>query len=122
MSLGDKEASFTGSSNWIGAIELSYILDEYLGITSKVGARLTALQACSSRTSPCMYAMDTVSLVVSCWLGRLNYPSQPLTCSMSVGHCGCVTISPTAFMQRLHRGFSCCMLPIAAAGAHCEPR
>lgn len=37
MKLGDKEASFVGSSNWIGAIELSYILDEYLGITSKVG-------------------------------------------------------------------------------------
>lgn len=37
MKLGDKEASFVGSSNWIGAIELSYILDEHLGITSKVG-------------------------------------------------------------------------------------
>lgn len=34
--LGDKEASFIGSSNWIGAIELGYILDEYLGISCKV--------------------------------------------------------------------------------------
>lgn len=36
VALKDKEASFIGSSNWIGAIELSYILDEYLGVTSKV--------------------------------------------------------------------------------------
>lgn len=36
VKLGDKDASFVGSSNWIGAIELSYILDDYLGITSKI--------------------------------------------------------------------------------------
>lgn len=41
MALKDKEASFIGSSNWIGAIELSYILDEYLGVTSKVGSELS---------------------------------------------------------------------------------
>ncbi|EFJ48649.1 hypothetical protein VOLCADRAFT_60450, partial [Volvox carteri f. nagariensis] len=34
--LGDKPSSFVGSCNWIGAIELSYILDEYLGVTSKI--------------------------------------------------------------------------------------
>eukprot|EP00882_Tetradesmus_deserticola_P025693 GHRQ01028246.1.p1 GENE.GHRQ01028246.1~~GHRQ01028246.1.p1 ORF type:complete len:114 (-),score=11.56 GHRQ01028246.1:797-1138(-) len=38
VALKDKGASFIGSSNWIGAIELSYILDEYLGVTSKVGS------------------------------------------------------------------------------------
>jgi len=37
VKLGDKHPSFIGSSNWIGAIELSYILNEYLGVTSKVG-------------------------------------------------------------------------------------
>ncbi|KAI8467628.1 MAG: peptidase family C78-domain-containing protein [Monoraphidium minutum] len=36
VKLGDKDASFIGSSNWIGAIELSYILDEYLGVTCKI--------------------------------------------------------------------------------------
>ncbi len=34
--LGDKQPDFVGSSQWIGAIELGYILDEYLGITCKV--------------------------------------------------------------------------------------
>ncbi|GBF93356.1 ufm1-specific protease-like [Raphidocelis subcapitata] len=32
VKLGDKDPSFIGSSNWIGAIELSYVLSEYLGI------------------------------------------------------------------------------------------
>ncbi|GAX79905.1 hypothetical protein CEUSTIGMA_g7345.t1 [Chlamydomonas eustigma] len=36
VKLGDKEKSFVGSTKWIGAIELSYVLDEYLGVTSKI--------------------------------------------------------------------------------------
>jgi hypothetical protein len=36
VKLGDKPSSFVGSSNWVGAIELSYILDEYLGVVSKI--------------------------------------------------------------------------------------
>ncbi len=28
--------SFVGSSQWIGAIELSYVLDDYLGVTCKI--------------------------------------------------------------------------------------
>ena len=33
---GDKPRSFVGSRNWIGAIELGYVLDELLGVTCKV--------------------------------------------------------------------------------------
>lgn len=33
---GDKPRSFVGSRNWIGAIELGYVLDERLGVTCKV--------------------------------------------------------------------------------------
>ncbi|GJP65223.1 hypothetical protein CLOP_g22136 [Closterium sp. NIES-67] len=36
VELGDKEPSFVGSSQWIGAIELSFILDHLLGVTCKV--------------------------------------------------------------------------------------
>eukprot|EP00967_Tisochrysis_lutea_P056512 scaffold71373_cov17-Tisochrysis_lutea.AAC.1 len=36
VKLGDKARDFIGSQNWIGAIELSYILDDYLGVTSKI--------------------------------------------------------------------------------------
>ena len=33
---GDKPSSFVGSKQWIGAIELGYILDTLLGASSKV--------------------------------------------------------------------------------------
>lgn len=36
MRLGDKGAGFLGSSQWIGAVELGYILDDYLGVEYKV--------------------------------------------------------------------------------------
>lgn len=33
---GDKPQAFVGSREWIGAIELGYVLDERLGVASKV--------------------------------------------------------------------------------------
>ncbi|CAI5979210.1 unnamed protein product [Closterium sp. NIES-65] len=36
VEIGDKDAAFVGSSQWIGAIELSFILDHLLGVTCKV--------------------------------------------------------------------------------------
>ncbi|CAI5949403.1 unnamed protein product [Closterium sp. NIES-65] len=32
VEIGDKDAAFVGSSQWIGAIELSFILDHLLGV------------------------------------------------------------------------------------------
>lgn len=34
--LGDKPSTFVGSSQWIGAIELGFVLDELLGVTCRV--------------------------------------------------------------------------------------
>jgi len=36
VDMGDKPAKFVGSREWIGAIELSYILDTHMGVTSKL--------------------------------------------------------------------------------------
>lgn len=36
VEIGDKEPSFIGSQEWIGAIELSFVLDKLLGVTSKI--------------------------------------------------------------------------------------
>lgn len=36
VKIGDKPAKFVGSRQWIGAIEISYVLDELLGVASKV--------------------------------------------------------------------------------------
>ncbi|KAJ4961545.1 hypothetical protein NE237_021455 [Protea cynaroides] len=36
VEIGDKEPSFVGSREWIGAIELSFVLDKLLGVSCKV--------------------------------------------------------------------------------------
>ena len=36
LGAGDKEASFVGSKQWIGALELSYVLDSLLGVTCRI--------------------------------------------------------------------------------------
>ncbi|GMH16749.1 hypothetical protein Nepgr_018590 [Nepenthes gracilis] len=36
VDIGDKDPSFIGSREWIGAIELSFVLDKLLGVTCKV--------------------------------------------------------------------------------------
>ncbi|KAL3025325.1 hypothetical protein AAZX31_04G173900 [Glycine max] len=36
VAIGDKDPSFVGSRDWIGAIELSFVLDKLLGVTCKV--------------------------------------------------------------------------------------
>lgn len=36
VEIGDKDPSFVGSREWIGAIELSFVLDKLLGVTCKV--------------------------------------------------------------------------------------
>ena len=33
---GDKEPAFIGSSQWVGAVVLSYVLDQLLGVSSKI--------------------------------------------------------------------------------------
>lgn len=33
MSVGDKPASFLGSRRWIGSMEVSYVLDEVIGVS-----------------------------------------------------------------------------------------
>lgn len=36
MDVGDKQASFVGSRQWIGSIEVQAVLNQLLGITSKI--------------------------------------------------------------------------------------
>ncbi|ESQ45722.1 hypothetical protein EUTSA_v10010185mg [Eutrema salsugineum] len=36
VEIGDKDPSFTGSREWIGAIELSFVLDKLLGVSCKI--------------------------------------------------------------------------------------
>ncbi|KAJ9509440.1 hypothetical protein QJQ45_001866 [Haematococcus lacustris] len=36
VKVGDKPAGFVGSSHWVGAVELAYVLDEYLDVSCKI--------------------------------------------------------------------------------------
>lgn len=36
VKLGDKDLTFRGSKQWIGALELGYVLEEELGVQSRV--------------------------------------------------------------------------------------
>lgn len=33
---GDKEPAFIGSKQWVGAVELSFVLDQLMGVSSKI--------------------------------------------------------------------------------------
>lgn len=36
VEVGDKQGSFLGSRQWIGSIEVAAVLDQLLGVTSKI--------------------------------------------------------------------------------------
>lgn len=38
VEIGDKDPSFIGSREWIGAIEISFVLDKLLGVSIHCGA------------------------------------------------------------------------------------
>lgn len=44
MEIGDKDDSFIGSREWIGAIELSFVLDKLLGVSSYFGYENIVMQ------------------------------------------------------------------------------
>lgn len=45
VEIGDKDPSFIGSREWIGAIELSFVLDKLLGVS----IHLSVSSSCNSR-------------------------------------------------------------------------
>jgi Ufm1-specific protease 2 len=56
VSLGDKPASFVNSNQWIGALEISYVLDHLAGVQSKVitvasGKEMSSSQAAGALVS-----------------------------------------------------------------------
>ena len=76
MDLGDKPSSFVGSRNWIGAIELNYVLDTHMGVSG--GPRLSdqkggadQIASLQIRWAPNM--TDTpLTLTVVCVLGAIR--------------------------------------------------
>ena len=65
VSIGDKQQSFVGSKQWIGAIELSYVLDTLLGVQARrrVGCGREG-------AAPCMHG-PPCTLARPRWVGGL---------------------------------------------------
>ncbi len=72
VKLGDKPDSFLGSRQWIGAIELSYLLDTLLGISSKI----MFVDRCVQRPPGALVSAE-LSLLLSRW-----HASYPVMCPM----------------------------------------
>lgn len=58
VSIGDKPANFVGSRQWIGSTEVSYVLDTYLGVTSRI-LHVSLGSEMVSKTRELMYHFDT---------------------------------------------------------------
>lgn len=89
VEIGDKEAGFVGSSRWIGAIELSYVLDQLLGVS--------ATPLCFG--SIVHYSTTLYSTVLYCASSLVDIPSslRPLRsqlCNRSVSYLLCNSVCP----------------------------
>ena len=60
MEIGDKDPSFIGSREWIGAIELSFVLDKLLGVSMQAPQVLTLITDIGGFQFPFVYNFASV--------------------------------------------------------------
>ncbi len=93
MVAGDKPRDFTGSRQWIGAIELGYVLDELLGAEGKIinvssGADLTA------KAREIAHHFDTVGSPIMIGGGVLAYTLIGIDWCEFTGNCAFLILDP----------------------------
>lgn len=107
VKLGDKDPSFIGSNQWIGAIELSYILDDYLGVTSKIitinrGADIPS----HARELVAHFKSQGTPIMIGG--GVLAYTLLGVYFNESTGDCAFLILDPhytgTEVLSRIHKG------------------
>lgn len=122
VDLEDKPASFVGSSNWIGAIELSYILDKYLAVTSKI---ITVNRGADipSRTRELVQHFKSQGTPVMVGGGVLAYTLLGVQFNEQTGDCAFLILDPhytgSDELKKIHAGGWVCwkkMGDSAAAG------
>lgn len=105
--LGDKERSFVGSKQWIGAIELSYVLDEYLGVTCKI---MTVNRGADipSHARQLAAHFDSQGTPVMIGGGVLAYTLLGVYFNESTGDCAFLILDPhytgSESIGRIHKG------------------
>ena len=91
--IGDKPASFVGSKQWIGAIELSYVLDELLGMTCKI-MTVQSGHDLPSRGRELARHFDDVGTPIMMGGGQLAYTLLGVDYNELTGECAFLILDP----------------------------
>eukprot|EP00884_Botryococcus_braunii_P015780 jgi/Botrbrau1/2886/Bobra.0036s0028.1 len=93
VSIGDKETTFVGSREWIGAIELGYVLDTHMGVTSKI---ITVPSGADMPTKAREIALhfDTQGTPIMIGGGVLAYTLLGIDLNEATGECAFLILDP----------------------------
>ncbi|KAK9836962.1 hypothetical protein WJX81_003013 [Elliptochloris bilobata] len=93
VDLGDKPCSFVGSKQWIGAIELGYVLDELLGVTCKV-ITVASGDDMPAKARELAHHFDTQGTPVMIGGGVLAYTLLGVCLNAATGECAFLILDP----------------------------
>ena len=93
VKIGDKPTSFHGSCSWIGAVELSYVLDELYGISCKI-LTVSSGYDLPSRARELARHFDLVGTPVMMGGGKLAYTLLGVQWDEKTGECAFLILDP----------------------------
>ena len=92
--IGDKPASFVGSKQWIGAIELSYVLDELFGVSCKILTVQNGREDLPGKARELAAHFDDVGTPVMMGGGQLAYTLLGVEYDERSGECAFLILDP----------------------------
>jgi hypothetical protein len=93
VKIGDKPKEFHGSCSWIGAVELSYVLDELYGISCKI-LTVSSGYDLPSRARELARHFDLVGTPVMMGGGKLAYTLLGVQWDEKTGECAFLILDP----------------------------
>eukprot|EP00850_Spirogloea_muscicola_P020334 SM000212S06927 [mRNA] locus=s212:239709:245246:- [translate_table: standard] len=93
VDIGDKPPSFVGSCQWIGAIELSYVLDQLLGVTCRI-LNIQSGADMPSKGRELAHHFDTKGTPVMIGGGVLAYTLLGVDYNEMTGECAFLILDP----------------------------
>ena len=93
VDIGDKPESFVGSSSWIGAVELSYVLDERYGFSCKI-LTVPSGRDLPSRARELALHFDETGTPIMMGGGKLAYTLLGVQWDEKTGECAFLILDP----------------------------
>ena len=93
VKIGDKPSDFVGSKRWIGAVELSYVLDELAGFSSKI-LTVPSGHDIPSKARELSAHFDDVGTPIMMGGGALAYTLLGVDHNESTGECAFLILDP----------------------------